>query len=292
MKFKFLLPAMLMSALMLTGCNNADTPSENGGESGSENQTSEQSEQSGENNSSAEFEEFDGESNEFPMDKVNEFLALFEMNVTLPAPEATGTWMYEQTIYNGYADFYAMIEDKGTPGTNAIEDTYKAQLEAAGFTVEDENYDDVGYEVYVDEYEDFYLVFYTYDDAFSFDLMGPFMPTITTGFPVQETLAFLADCGLELTANDIVVPDGDKEWASFVSTSYFGDSYYAFTEGEQADLDAYLAKAETAGWEVEDYSDAFECPSYYVYKEFNGVEVDFFTCLDEGLLSIDVSIYE
>lgn len=292
MKFKFLLPAMLMSALMLAGCNNADTPSENGGESGSENQTSEQSGQSSENNSSAEFEEFDGESNEFPMDKVNEFLALFGMNVTLPAPEATGTWVYEQAIYNGYADFYAMIEDKGTPGTNAIEDTYKAQLEAAGFTVEDENYDDVGYEVYVDEYEDFYLAFYTYDDAFSFDLTGPFMPTITTGFPVQETLAFLAECGLELTENDIVVPDGDKEWTSFVSTSYYGVSFYAFTEGEQADLDAYLAKADAAGWEKEDYSDYFECPAYYVYKEFDGLELDFLASLDEGILSIDVSIYE
>ena len=298
MKIKFLLPLLLLSTMSLAGCNSkGNKGNTESGSSGEQSETTTETETGSEEEK--EYSEFEGQMDSFPAEYVADFLEFFGFEVTLPSVEAEGTWNYQQSIYNGYANFYATISDAGTPGTDAIEDSYKAVLEAAGFVVDDSDYEETGYVVTDEKYEDFQLVFYTYDGDFIFDLYGEFMPFVTEGFPVELALEFLNDQlkGMTLTANDLIVPEDNAVWYSYVYSGFFGDSYDAYREGTEDEVKAFAQIAKDAGWEVDDlqeeYPEYYDNASFDIYKNLTeDIELDIYVTFGEGLFSISVSLYD
>lgn len=291
MKVKLLLPLLLV-AMSLAGCNGAGKGGKSESEQSEETTESGQSEESTEElNPYSDFAQFDGESAEFPMEEVNDFLEYFKMDVTLPTPDGSN-WQYQQDEYNGYANFYAFCADAGTPGTDAIEDSYKAALEAAGFVVNDEDYDYSGYIVTLEEYADFQLIFYSYDGDFVFDLYGPFVALKTVGFPVERVLEYFLTYGYELDASDLYIPESTAVWSSYVYVSFFGESLIVETEGTAEDVNAFVENVPEE-WTVDDYSETPEEPYFDIYKEIaENVELDVTVYLENGLFTLAFGIYD
>lgn len=305
MKVKLLLPLLLL-AMSLAGCNGAGKggKSESGKSEGDQSEeTTETSEKSETTESSeselnpyADFEEKSGESEAFPMEEVNAFLDYFKMDVELPTPDGA-SWTYDQSVYNGVANFYAYCQDDGEPGVDAIEDSYKAALEGAGFVVDDSDYENTGYVVLSEVYEDFELIFYSYDGDFCFDLYGPFAGLTTQGFPVDALIEFAAAMDVVVTAEDLLIPQINAIWGSYTYAGLFGISYVAITEATEDDVKAYAAMAEEAGWTVDDlheeYPEYYEFATYDIYKPFNDeVELDFFASYEDGLFTVEFAIYD
>ena len=98
-------------------------------------------------------------SEEFPTDYLNSFLKLLKVKANVPAPVSENDWFYIASNVT----FYAYTVDNGTPGTNAIEDSYKATLANAGWEIDDTYYEDEGYYATKGELE---ICFYSYDGYF------------------------------------------------------------------------------------------------------------------------------
>ncbi len=106
------------------------------------------------------------ETESFPTDYLNRFLALLEVKErNIPAPQnAEGTkWHY---VASSIA-FTAWVDDDGTPGTDAIEDSYKLALEKAGWTIDDSDYEYAGYYATKDVLE---ICFYSWEGYFNIDI--------------------------------------------------------------------------------------------------------------------------
>ena len=301
MKIKFLLPLLLLSSLTLGGCN---SPKGDGGKSSEGGQSGETSEGEGsgstteekdELNPYADYPEVEGETDAFPEEAFNNFLDYFGYEIELPVPGGTN-YLFEQTMYNGYANFYAFCEDEGTIGTDSIEDTYKAALETAGFTVDDTQYDAVGYVVLDERYEDFELVFYNVEDEdgnyFYFDCYGPSVAPKCKGFPAQVVLEYLQAAGLNIAADGLVLPNLDDEriWTYYEAQGWFSSYLDLQAEGTEAEVNAYVALAEAAGWVVDDYSDLFEMPAFYLAPTEDS-DFDIFVGFEDGIIDIQVSVY-
>ena len=241
---------------------------------------------------------YDGESATFPAAAMSDFLEWTDMNVDLPSPTGGDAWLYEQGTEYGWTCFYAFTEDEGTPGVNAIEDTYKAALEDAGFTVDDSNYDNAGYIVMDETCPELEITFYTYDGYFEFYLYGPWGGNITEGYPVGVVADYISDYGAEYEVTclpeEVVAPDFEGTWFTY---SYPGEYAYveSFAEGAtEDDLDAFLAKCDaTYECEIDDYSEYYGAPTFfieYLFKESFYVQI--FAWIDEDQLAIQVSLSE
>ena len=110
----------------------------------------------------------------FPSDMLNDYLASLGSEVEVPAPVSENVWVAYVVEDDTDSYFYAGTDDEGAPyidddddfheGVNAIEDAYKATLEAAGWEVDDTYYDDDGYYAYKDDVE---ICFYSWNGSFS-----------------------------------------------------------------------------------------------------------------------------
>ena len=100
----------------------------------------------------------------FPSDRIQTFLG--ETATVVPTFMIPAGQTYKFTQVAGdepYLEIGAV--DAGTIGQDAIEDTYKALLEAENWKIDASNYDDTGY-VAISEAGDVKLTFYTYQGAF------------------------------------------------------------------------------------------------------------------------------
>ena len=106
------------------------------------------------------------ETTTFPTQALQLFLSSQGLTTTVPSPVASTTWTKEtKTDDNGDPYFHASTSDKGTIGTNAIEDTYKALLVSKNWSVDDTAYEQYGYFA---EKGDVELQFFTDDGTFDF----------------------------------------------------------------------------------------------------------------------------
>lgn len=143
--------------------------------------------------SSTSYPEDYGESATWPAEKVAAFNSAFHVSFETPAP-AGSNWEYayyaDSDEYGTYGVFEAYCEDAGTPGTDAIEDTYKSVLTAAGFNIDDSDYEASGY--YADKgSDDEYIQFYSYEGYFCLYIFGPYLGDTPTPGPVaDETITF------------------------------------------------------------------------------------------------------
>lgn len=100
----------------------------------------------------------------FPSELIQTFLG--EGATTVPSFSIAEGQTYKYTHVEGdepYLEIGAV--DAGTIGTDAIEDVYKALLEAANWSIDASNYEESGY-VAISEAGDVKLTFYTYQGAF------------------------------------------------------------------------------------------------------------------------------
>ena len=104
--------------------------------------------------------------NKFPLKQLNMFLnANLKEQISFIAPEGN-EWLYYsyEKVGKGLV-FLAQCKDDGTPGENAIEDTYKAALEADSWDIDDTRYEKEGYYAKKGGFE---FLFFSYGEKFSF----------------------------------------------------------------------------------------------------------------------------
>ena len=241
--------------------------------------------------------ELEGLVNAFPSDVVHAFLEFFDMgDINLPAPTQDGYWYYEQGLYSGYGNLCLTIEDNGTPGVNGIEDTYKATLEAQEFVVDSSEYDERGYRVAFDDYPGFELLFYTDGGEFTFDLYGPFAGHITSGYPVYFAMEFVKITSLTFEESDLVVPDVDGIWSSYVASTYVAGTFTASCgDCSESDVMAYHDKMSAIDGVTivdiaEEYEGLFDGPAYSFEYRAGGVEISIWAYLDGSEFVTDLSV--
>lgn len=103
------------------------------------------------------------ESDTFPATQLQAFLTSEGLATTVPSPNGGSKWTYYTDSDDSGNYFFAKTDDTGTPTTDAIEDTYKAQLTTAGWTIDDSAYDEDGYYANKGDVE---IQFYSYNDEF------------------------------------------------------------------------------------------------------------------------------
>ena len=115
-------------------------------------------------------------SEKFPTNYLQSFLKMLDVSAKVPAPVSENDWFYIASS----TTFFAYTVDDGTPGTNAIEDSYKATLAKAGWTIDETSYEDEGYYATKDGIE---ICFYSYDGEF--DMYLYLQEEIPTGSELQ-----------------------------------------------------------------------------------------------------------
>lgn len=103
------------------------------------------------------------ESTTFPATALQAFLTSEGLKTTVPAATGASSWRYA-ALSDEEGNYFAIsAEDNGTPGKDAIEDTYKVTLQGDGWTIDDSEYEEYGY--YADK-GDVGIQFYSYDGEF------------------------------------------------------------------------------------------------------------------------------
>ena len=102
----------------------------------------------------------------FPTESLENFLVLIgaDSDVVVPIPESEGDWNwgFDEDEYGPY--FYAITDDEGTPGEDAIEDQYKAVLNGDDWDIDDSEYEEEGYYAVL---ENVMIQFYSYGNEFN-----------------------------------------------------------------------------------------------------------------------------
>lgn len=219
------------------------------------------------------------ESAEFPAAALQSFLTTLGLEETIPAPTgATGSWFYASgTDQDVGMLFEVYTADAGTPGTNAMEDTYKVQLENAGWEIDDSNYDLAGY--YADKGET-EILFYTYEGEFVMDVYaanasGSVDYTESATFPAQALQSFLTSEGL---TTSVPAATSSASWKYASQTDEEGNYFTIITEdagtpGTNAIEDTYKATLLAASWEIDDS----EYEAYGYYADKGDVEIQFYS---------------
>ncbi len=172
-----ILGLLAVSTLMLAGCGESSSSSSSS--SSSESTTSQSSASS--SSSSTSYASGSGTSDSWPAAAVAEFKSAFSVTLSIPVPSSGSgwTWQYaaEEDTTEGkyYGAMTLTCADSGTAGTDAIEDTYKAQCVSAGLTVDESGYESYGYFAYSDAEMSEYLQFYTYDGTFVLYVIGNYL---------------------------------------------------------------------------------------------------------------------
>lgn len=156
----------------------------------------------------------------FPSDRIQAFLgdtATAVPTFTIPAGQ---TYKFTQVAGDEpYLEIDAI--DAGTIGQDAIEDTYKALLEAANWKIDASQYDEAGY-IAISEAGDVKLTFYTYE--------GLFVLYVEAIVPLPEGAIDLTTLNQVTvnTADQVVYQNGnvsvtiDKESATTSANNYLG----------------------------------------------------------------------
>ena len=181
------------------------------------------------------------ESTTFPATALQAFLTSEGLKTTVPAATGASSWRYAALSDEDGNYFAISAEDNGTPGKDAIEDTYKVTLQGAGWTIDDSDYEEYGY--YADK-GDVEIQFYSYDGEFDMYVYAaeesgggdtPVTPTGNDGtaahpFTVSEawTLIDLLDEGKNNGAVVYVTGTVTGE----VSYGTYG-AFFDITDGEQ-----------------------------------------------------------
>lgn len=223
------------------------------------------------------------ESDIFPAEALQEFLTTLGLTTTVPAPTGVTTkWYYTSGMDNsGNYIFETYTEDSGTPGTNAIEDSYKTQLTAAGWQIDDSAYDTDGY--YANK-GDVTLCFFTYEGEFVIDVMAASTAEISDVFPAQALQAFLTSEGLTTT---VPSPVSSNQWAYEEKEDADGKYFYAYTEdagtpGTNAIEDTYKATLLAASWTID--NSLYDDYGYYANK--GDVEIQFYSYDGEFIMYV------
>ena len=182
------------------------------------------------------------ESKEFPAKELQTFLTSEGLTTKVPSPVSQSSWGY-----SAYEDedlgncFYAETEDKGTVGTDSIEDTYKAALVKDNWEIDESAYEDDG--IYATK-GDVELLFFSYLDTFCFYAYAagednPVTPVDPTNPDEPENPAWTLVTNVsDLNSGDVivigessksVVLSGDIDGGS--SSKYFGSTSATFTNG-------------------------------------------------------------
>ena len=245
------------------GGNNGGESGNNGGENG--------------NNQGGEEVQYT-ESASFPAAALQSFLTSQNLTTTVPTPNVNATpWYYASGVDDsGNAIFEAYTLDSGTPGTNAIEDSYKTQLAAAGWTIDDTYYDLAGYYANKDDVE---ILFYTYDGEFVMDVYAASASSASfeesATFPATQLQSFLTS---ESLTTAVPSPVGGSTWYYAVQEDEDGKYFSTYTEdngtpGTNAIEDTYKALLLTAGWTIDDS----EYEDYGYFADKGDVEIQFYS---------------
>ena len=99
----------------------------------------------------------------FPSDVLQIFLAEIgaDEDVFVPIPESEDVWYWEYNF--DYQGFTIYTDDEGTPGENAIEDQYVALLNGDDWSIDDSEYETVGYVATLGNVQ---ITFFSYDGEF------------------------------------------------------------------------------------------------------------------------------
>ena len=118
--------------------------------------------------------EFSFSFDEFPTEIVETFLDIIggESENELPIPESDYSWGFDLVLYGEESYIGLYTEDDGTPGDDAIEDTYYALLNGNDWELDSSVYATIGYLAFSGNIE---LVFYSY--KYEFDLYIMLNPT-------------------------------------------------------------------------------------------------------------------
>ncbi len=103
----------------------------------------------------------------FPVDFLATYLAEMgaDEDVVIPTPESEDYWYWGFSVDNdGDPYFYAYTDDEGTPGEDAIEDTYRAVLNGDDWDIDDSAYETAGYIATLGNVK---ITFYSYDGEFN-----------------------------------------------------------------------------------------------------------------------------
>lgn len=263
----FLLPIL---TLLLAGCGNSGDSTHGTGLNSSTEPASEPTSSSEEEKPTTYFDT--GSTVGFPAEQVNNFLTIYGLNYYVPAVgEDTTEWDYNAS-YDMFLNAYLEIgcEDKGTPGTDALEDQFKTLVEAQGWTVDDSDYDSDGYYVLNEAGEDA-ILFYSYMSEFYLRVYGPQLSLEDVGyskvqaFPTTLINSYLKD-DLEL---DVIFPavSSDQEYYYMIDNGSFSiiaeDKGTVGVDSLEDVVKAALDEAE--GWTVDDSN--YESEGYYAYYE-------------------------
>ena len=230
----------------------------------------------------------------FPTSDLEEYLAEFLPGLDssiLVLPESKNTWTGAQVWMDEaqtVVGFEAECTDTGTPGSNAIEDTYKAALEkTSGWTVDDSSYEEEGYYATYSSDESFEILFYSYSSKFYWDIYpsdgGGSGGQTSEGFPIEAANEFLTTQNIA-SGVTMVYPSADKTWTYYsYSNIRKGLSFVATCEDNgtpktDALEDAYKKLFEDAtGWTVNDsqYDTVGYVATYNGHE--NEFEIVFFT---------------
>ena len=224
----------------------------------------------------------------FPAEALKSFLTSEGVSVTVPSPVSSGEWTYKVNEDEEYGNsFSASVEDKGTIGTDSIEDTYTALLQkTSGWIVNDDYYDFYGYLAYKDNVA---LCYYTEEGTFYFEAYKyeeeetDYQESAT--FPATQLQAFLTGEGLKTTVPSAT---GGSTWY-YASLSDEDGNYFEIktadsgTLGKDAIEDTYKATLQsTGGWKIDDTY--YEEYGYYANK--GDVEIQFYSYEEEFIMYV------
>lgn len=187
----------------------------------------------------------------FPSDVIASFLTSVGSSAVVPGiDDTTGEWKYA----SNETRLAISTSDSGTPGSDALEDVYKAVLEEAHWVIDDTAHDSYGYFATHESYPEIELSFYTYLGKFVLTIAKLEVADVDTcvGFPSEAIATYLTSFG-----STSVVPafeDSTATWTYGVDP-YYGDFCVATENTGEIGVDSledqYKDILEAAGWTVD-----------------------------------------
>ena len=200
------------------------------------------------------------------------FYDLEEEDVIAPVSEDSWMWYLEYDENPGHKLINIVTTDDDTKiGTDAIEDTFKAALEEAGWVIDASDYDYTGYHAISGNVE---LVFFTWNNYFRVILYTqPERETSTNAFDMTYLEEFLEKVGLTENIPEPIAPKESAVWTLAYDGVYGVDgnlpAFYATIEdegnpGEDAIEDTFKAALLEEEWVIDDSN--YDWDGYYAYK--------------------------
>ncbi len=243
--------------------------------------------------------------NSFPTDKVDAFKQAHGITATVPSYEAT-----EYFVEGGQGDWggsYLAISSSFATAAAAlaVEDSYKAALEAASYIIDDSLYEYLGYyaddaeetieiQFFADQEEDgtpyFCVILYSLDDIPEEESTFDESIEYVTEFPTEELAAFCEENGIAVTippfeAETYGASSGLDDMGYLVYEVY--GNYATLAEAQRVET-AYRSTLTTAGFTV-DYDD--EVGYGIATDEGETVEIYFWADEDEESPYFCIDVY-